>query len=236
MSFLNFFLRWNKSSTNRYSQLEKIIKYRFNNLRYIEQAFTHRSISPKPHQNYERLEFLGDSIIDIVVSKALMKEFPEGDEGFLTQKRSTLVQKDFLASMGKLLGLLSYLKIETTVNLDIEKIANKQLANLYESLIGALYLDGGLHPCKELILSTIWIHRIDAWKSTNFKGRLIEYCHSSLLSTPKFQISNITGPDHQKIFEVHVQIDDKIFPPGMGSNKKTAEQSAAQNTLEILTN
>jgi len=165
-----------------------------------------------------------------------MKEFPEGDEGFLTQKRSTLVQKDFLASMGKLLGLLSYLKIETTVNLDIEKIANKQLANLYESLIGALYLDGGLHPCKELILSTIWIHRIDAWKSTNFKGRLIEYCHSSLLSTPKFQISNITGPDHQKIFEVHVQIDDKIFPPGMGSNKKTAEQSAAQNTLEILTN
>ena len=236
MSFLNFFLRWNKSSTNRYSQLEKIIKYRFNNLRYIEQAFTHRSISPKPRQNYERLEFLGDAIIDIVVSNSLMKEFPEGDEGLLTQKRSTLVQKDFLASMGKLLGLLSYLKIETTVNLDIEKIANKQLANLYESLIGALYLDGGLHPCKELILSTIWIHRIDAWKSTNFKGRLIEYCHSSLLSTPKFQISNITGPDHQKIFEVHVQIDDKIFPPGMGSNKKTAEQSAAQNTLEILTN
>ena len=236
MSFLNFFLRRNKSSTNRYSQLEKIIKYRFNNLRYIEQAFTHRSISPKPRQNYERLEFLGDAIIDIVVSNSLMKEFPEGDEGLLTQKRSTLVQKDFLASMGKLLGLLSYLKIETTVNLDIEKIANKQLANLYESLIGALYLDGGLHPCKELILSTIWIHRIDAWKSTNFKGRLIEYCHSSLLSTPKFQISNITGPDHQKIFEVHVQIDDKIFPPGMGSNKKTAEQSAAQNTLEILTN
>ena len=119
---------------------------------------------------------------------------------------------------------------------EIEKIANKQQANLYESLIGALYLDGGLHPCKELILSTIWIHRIDAWKSTNFKGRLIEYCHSSALRAPKFQVSNITGPDHQKIFEVHVQIDDKIFPPGMGSNKKTAEQSAAQNTLAILTN
>ena len=118
----------------------------------------------------------------------------------------------------------------------IEKIANKQQANLYESLIGALYLDGGLQPCKELILCTIWTHRIEAWKSTNYKGRLIEYCHSSSLRAPKFQVSNITGPDHQKIFEVHVQIDDKIFPPGMGSNKKTAEQSAAQNTLEILTN
>ena len=236
MSFLNFFLRHKISTTNHYSQLEKKINYRFNNLKYLEQAFTHRSISPKPHQNYERLEFLGDSIIDIVVSKALMKEFPEGDEGLLTQKRSTLVQKEFLASMGKLLDLLSYLKIESTVNLDIEKIANKQQANLYESLIGALYLDGGLQPCKELILSTIWTHRIEAWKSMNYKGRLIEYCHSSSLRAPKFQVSNITGPDHQKIFEVHVQIDEKIFPPGMGSNKKTAEQSAAQNTLEILTN
>jgi len=165
-----------------------------------------------------------------------MKEFPEGDEGLLTQKRSTLVQKEFLASMGKLLDLLSYLKIESTVDLDIEKIANKQQANLYESLIGALYLEGGLQPCEELILCTIWTHRIEAWKSTNYKGRLIEYCHSSSLRAPKFQVSNITGPDHQKIFEVHVQIDDKIFPPGMGSNKKTAEQSAAQNTLEILTN
>ena len=169
MSFLNFFLRHKISTTNHYSQLEKKINYRFNNLKYLEQAFTHRSISPKPHQNYERLEFQGDSIIDIVVSKALMKEFPEGDEGLLTQKRSTLVQKEFLASMGKLLDILSYLKIESTVNLDIEKIANKQQANLYESLIGALYLDGGLQPCKELILSTIWTHRIAAWKSTNYK-------------------------------------------------------------------
>ena len=76
----------------------------------------------------------------------------------------------------------------------------------------------------------------EAWKVINYKGKLIEFCHSTSLSTPKFQVANITGPDHQKIFEVHVQIDGKIFPPGMGTNKKTAEQSAAQNTLEILRN
>jgi ribonuclease-3 len=145
-----------------------------------------------------------------------MKEFPEGDEGLLTQKRSTLVQKEFLASMGKLLDLLSYLKIESPVNLDIEKIANKQQANLYESLIGALYLDGGLQPCKELILSTIWTHRIEAWKSTNYKGRLIEYCHSSSLRAPKFQYQTKTFENFH--FCKKCNGLKKPFPVGLGIN------------------
>jgi len=235
LQFFNFFTR-RGNSNSVFSNLEKIINYKFINHEYLKQAFTHRSISPKPRENYERLEFLGDAIIDIVVSQALMMEFKEGDEGLLTQKRSALVKKEFLGTMGKLLQLLSYITIEPTVNLNIEKIAVKQQANLYEALIGAIYLDGGLQPCKYLILNTIWTHRHEAWKVINYKGRLIEFCHSTSLSTPKFQVANITGPDHQKIFEVHVQIDGKIFPPGMGTNKKTAEQSAAQNTLEILRN
>ena len=235
MQLFNFFTR-RGNSNGVFSNLEKIINYKFINHEYLKQAFTHRSISPKPRENYERLEFLGDAIIDIVVSQALMMEFKEGDEGLLTQKRSSLVKKEFLGTMGKLLQLLSYITIEQTVNLNIEKIAVKQQANLYEALVGAIYLDGGLQPCKYLILNTIWNHRHEAWKVINYKGKLIEFCHSSSLSTPKFQVANITGPDHQKIFEVHVQIDGKIFPPGMGTNKKTAEQSAAQNTLEILKN
>lgn len=235
MQFFNFFTR-RSNSNGVFSKLEKKINYKFINHKYLKQAFTHRSISPKPRENYERLEFLGDAIIDIVVSQALMIEFKEGDEGLLTQKRSTLVKKEFLGTMGKLLKLLSYITIEQTVNLNIEKIAVKQQANLYEALVGAIYLDGGLQPCKYLILNTIWTHRHEAWKVINYKGKLIEFCHSTSLSTPKFQVANITGPDHQKIFEVHVQIDGKIFPPGMGTNKKTAEQSAAQNTLEILKN
>ena len=233
MQFFNFFTR-RGNSNGVFSNLEKIINYKFINHEYLKQAFTHRSISPKPRENYERLEFLGDAIIDIVVSQALMMEFKEGDEGLLTQKRSSLVKKEFLGTMGKLLQLLSYITIEQSVNLNVEKIAVKQQANLYEALVGAIYLDGGLQPCKYLILNTIWTHRHEAWKVINYKGKLIEFCHSTSLSTPKFQVANITGPDHQKIFEVHVQIDGKIFPPGMGTNKKTAEQSAAQNTLEIL--
>lgn len=217
-----------------YTQLEKNINYSFKDYTYLYQAFTHRSKSANPKYNYERLEFLGDAVIDIIVSAELMVEFPEGDEGLLTQKRSALVQRSFLASMGAILNLLEYLNVEATVNLDNDKVAVKQLANLFESLVGAIYLDGGMKPAKNLILNTIWQHRKEAWKTVNFKGLLIEYCHAKNIKNPKFLISDVSGPDHQKLFEVHVKIGADIFPSGIGMEKKSAEQSAAQNALEIL--
>ncbi len=216
------------------SIIEKKCNYRFRNKRYLEQAFLHRSISSKPRENYERLEFLGDAVIDIVVSRELMREFPEGDEGILTQKRSALVQKNFLASMGILMNLLDFIKIESTVDIDQEKIAIKQSANLYEALIGAIFLDGGINPSKKIILKTIWANRLEAWKSVNHKGQLIEFCHIKQLSNPKFLVSDVSGPDHQKLFEVHVKIGDEIFPSGIGTSKKAAEQHAAQYAMEAL--
>ena len=216
------------------SIIEKKCNYRFRNKRYLEQAFLHRSISSKPRENYERLEFLGDAVIDIVVSRELMREFPEGDEGILTQKRSALVQKNFLASMGILMNLLDFIKIESTVDIDQEKIAIKQSANLYEALIGAIFLDGGINPSKKIILKTIWANRLEAWKSVNHKGQLIEFCHIKQLSNPKFLVSDVSGPDHQKLFEVHVKIGDEVFPSGIGTSKKAAEQHAAQYAMEAL--
>ena len=222
------------SQSNPFAALEKICKYRFKNRQYLTQAFTHRSISSQPRQNYERLEFLGDAVIDIVVSRELMREFPEGDEGVLTQKRSALVQKIFLATMGQLLKLLDFVQIESTVDLKEEKIAVKQSANLFEALIGAIYLDGGIEPAKQLILNSIWTHRHEAWKSVNYKGQLIELCHMKQIDNPKFLVSNVSGPDHQKLFEVHVKIGDEIYPSGIGTNKKSAEQHAAQHAMEVL--
>ncbi|CUV09096.1 Ribonuclease III [hydrothermal vent metagenome] len=222
------------SQSNPFAALEKICKYRFKNRQYLIQAFTHRSISNQPRQNYERLEFLGDAVIDIVVSRELMREFPEGDEGILTQKRSALVQKTFLATMGQLLKLLDFVQIESTVDLKEEKIAVKQSANLFEALVGAIYLDGGIEPAKQLILNSIWTHRHEAWKSVNYKGQLIELCHMKQIDNPKFLVSNVSGPDHQKLFEVHVKIGDEIFPSGIGTNKKSAEKHAAQHAMEVL--
>lgn len=222
------------SQSNPFAALEKICKYRFKNRQYLIQAFTHRSISNQPRQNYERLEFLGDAVIDIVVSRELMREFPEGDEGVLTQKRSALVQKIFLATMGQLLKLLDFVQIESTVDLKEEKIAVKQSANLFEALVGAIYLDGGIEPAKQIILNSIWTHRHEAWKSVNYKGQLIELCHMKQIDNPKFLVSNVSGPDHQKLFEVHVKIGDEIYPSGIGTNKKSAEQHAAQHAMEVL--
>ena len=232
MALFDFIFRRFKS--HRLSKLEKSINYYFRNHYYLKQAFTHRSISSQPRENYERLEFLGDAVIDIVVSRELMREFPEGDEGLLTQKRSALVQKSFLASMGQLLNLIEYLIIEETVDLNEEKIATKQSANLYEALVGAIYLDRGIEPAKKLILETIWTQRTQAWKSVNYKGQLIELCHLKQLENPKFLVSNVSGPDHQKLFEVHVKIGDEIFPSGIGTNKKKAEQNAAQFAMDAL--
>ena len=184
---MNFFIKLKQffiDRTESVSSIEKKINYIFHNKDYIRQAFTHKSLDTSPRKNYERLEFLGDAVLDIIVSRELMREFPEGDEGLLTQRRASLVQKPFLATIGHLLDLMDHLKIEHSVNLNIEKIADKQLANLFEALIGAMYLDGGIEPCRRLILDTIWAHKEEAWKSTNYKGKLIEYCNSHEIKNP----------------------------------------------------
>ncbi|GIR88777.1 MAG: ribonuclease 3 [Candidatus Neomarinimicrobiota bacterium] len=216
------------------SILEKKINYIFHNKDYLNQAFTHKSLNTEPRKNYERLEFLGDAVIDIIVSRELMRDFPEGDEGLLTQRRAALVQKPYLASIGHLLDLMDYLMIEKSVNLEIEKIAEKQQANLFEALIGAIYLDGGIEPCRKLILETVWTYRHEAWKTTNFKGKLIEYCHSKNIENPLFLVKDITGPDHQRTFEIQVKIGSRKYSSGMGTNKKTAEQTAAKLALEEM--
>ena len=234
---MNFFIKLKQffiDRTESVSSIEKKINYIFHNKDYIRQAFTHKSLDTSPRKNYERLEFLGDAVLDIIVSRELMREFPDGDEGLLTQRRASLVQKPFLATIGHLLDLMDHLKIEHSVNLNIEKIADKQLANLFEALIGAMYLDGGIDPCRRLILDTIWAHKEEAWKSTNYKGKLIEYCHSHEIENPVFLVKDISGPDHQKTFEIQVKIGSKTYASGLGTNKKTAEQTAAQLALEEL--
>ena len=140
---MNLFVKLKQFFLDRSSSVypvEKKINYIFHNKDYLNQAFTHKSLDTSPRSNYERLEFLGDAVIDIIVSRELMREFPEGDEGLLTQRRASLVQKPFLAQIGQLLDLMDHLKIESSVDLKIEKIAEKQIANLDSSLKGETFL------------------------------------------------------------------------------------------------
>lgn len=174
-------------------------------------------------------------MIDIIISRELMRHYPEGDEGLLTKKRAALVQQSFLARIGNMLDLSDNLNVESSVDLTNEKVALKQQANLVEALIGAVYLDGGIKPAKKIILDTIWKYRIEAWKTINYKGQLIEYCHANANNNPKFHLVNVSGPDHQKMFEVQVTINGHDYPTGVGTDKKSAEQSAAQMALDSLT-
>lgn len=223
-------------SKHKFTKLEDILHYRFQNRQLLSTAFTHRSVNSNPKENYERLEYLGDAVLDMIVSDLVIKEFPEGNEGLLTKKRSALVQQSFLSQMGKTLKLLGYISIDSTVDITKKKVAAKQEANLFESLIGGLFLDGGVKPCARLIKNTIWAYRLEAWKSLNYKGLLIEYCHSNGNKPPVFQVANITGPEHEKLYEVHVSIDNQTYPSGFESNKKAAEQAAAELALNILQN
>jgi len=224
-----------KSTLVPHPEITKTIGYQFKKPDYLEQALTHRSVTPEPRKNYERLEFLGDAVIDIIISRELMRHYPEGDEGLLTKKRAALVQQSFLARIGNMLDLSDNLNVESSVDLTNEKVALKQQANLVEALIGAVYLDGGIKPAKKIILDTIWKYRIEAWKTINYKGQLIEYCHANANNNPKFHLVNVSGPDHQKTFEVQVTINGHDYPTGVGTDKKSAEQSAAQMALDSLT-
>ena len=225
--------RFSNNNSNL-SSLQRKLNYFFRKQEYIVQAVTHKSVSTEPRENYERLEFLGDAIIDHVISEILIREFPQGDEGLLTQKRSALVQKSFLAITGERMNLLEYLTVRGSVDLTQKKVSINQLANMYESIIGAVYLDGGIVPCKRIIEKTLWCHRIEAWESVNYKGRLIEECHSHQLKPPRFMVESTKGPEHRKIFQVAVTIGKERFAPGIADNKKTAEQEAARIALEAL--
>lgn len=216
------------------SHLQQKLGYFFSNPDLLVQSLTHKSVDSDPRKNYEQLEFLGDAIIDHIVSKHLLVEFPGSNEGLLTRKRSALVQKTFLAKVGRSLGLLQYVSIDPSVDLTHEKVSQNQFANVFEAMIGAIYLDGGIKPCERLLEKTILNRREEAWRSINYKGLLIEYCQANQMEVPRFLVKKTTGPQHQKVFEVTVRLGQRTFPSGKGETKKAAEQQAAKMALESV--
>lgn len=224
------FIRHNPNLT----RLQTSLGYFFDSEALIDQALTHKSVDPNTRRNYERLEFLGDAVIDDIISQHLLKEFPESNEGFLTQKRSALVQRTFLAVMGERLALQQFIKVEMNVDMENDKVSQKQLANVFEALVGAIYLDGGLEPCRTLVANTLWKHRNESWQSINYKGILQEYCGANSLGNPNFSVTDTSGPEHEKTFEVTVTVGSRTFPAGTGKTKKAAEQEAAEIALSFI--
>ena len=136
-------------------RFENRIQYRFYNTYYLEKALTHRSVKNHYEGNYERLEFLGDAIIDHVVSLWLFKKYVQCDEGTLTKKRAELVNREFLAMLGKNLQVTEVIKFDSGVNINDEKVANNIAADVYEAIVGAIYLDGGYEDATAFITRTL---------------------------------------------------------------------------------
>ncbi len=223
--------------TNKLNKLSQKLKLQFNTSLLYAKALTHRSYLEKKTElikSNERLEFLGDAVLGVIVAETLFAKFPNEDEGFLTKTRSHIVDKNALYESATRLGLKEFLLYDKRFIKDSEQGIKTILADCFEALIGAIYLDQGIEAAKSFILKWAIKPNIESGKyqiDNNFKGQLLEFTHSVKLSPPCYSIITADGPDHKKEFIVEVKIDEIPYGQGTGKSKKSAEQVAAKNTL-----
>ena len=208
-----------------YFKLEKKIDYKFKNKNLLVQCLTHKSFNKI--KNNEKIEFLGDRVLGLVIAKKLLEIYPEEKEGILDKKFSSLVNKKTCLSIGKSLNLEKYILIFKN-NLKSMKIEDKVIADSCESLIGAIYMDKGFSTVEDFVL-TFWKKNIDESKITQIdaKTKLQEFSLKKYKKLPKYKIISNTGPRHKPIFKVGVKLHNTEFYFAVGKSKKDAEQNAA---------
>jgi len=223
-----------------FSILEKKLGLKFKNKDLLKQAFTHRSYlneNPDFHLNHnERLEFLGDAVIELIVTEQLYKEYPEKTEGDLTNWRAALVNAKMLSSVAEELGFNDFLLLSRGENKELGKARAYILANTFEAFLGALYLDSGYKPCDEFIKNHLLKNLPDIIQSGSYKdakSKFQEEAQERNSITPSYKVIKESGPDHEKQFTVGVYLDKELVAEGNGSSKREAEEAAAQLALEV---
>ncbi|MBS0357835.1 MAG: ribonuclease III [Proteobacteria bacterium] len=214
-----------------YKKLADSLGYSFTDINLLEMALSHRSVSGT---NNERLEFLGDSIVNYLIAEALFHQYGEAKEGDLSRLRSNLINGDTLAEIAKEFRMGDYLRLGPGELKSGGKQRTSILADAMEAVIAAIYLDGGMPACKERVLK--WYgSRLNFKTDSNIKDaktRLQEYLQSKRLPLPKYSVSSISGEAHDQVFHVNCEIAElKIKVRGVGTNRRKAEQSAAEKAL-----
>lgn len=236
-SIRNIFNSQSKENGDFFMAISKILKFKPNTLQHYQTAFTHRSMNIKDGKghiiNYERLEFLGDAMLSAVIAHHLYKEVPGGDEGYLTKMRSKVVSREHLNELGKDLGL---------INLVQSKIPKGQFGdnihgNLFEALIGAIYLDQGYKKCdkfiqKRVINPYVDIEKLEG-KVISYKSLLIEWCQKEK-KIFDYNVYEDTGNDDVKHFSVKLSIDKKVIAKARATSKKKAEEKASKRAFFAL--
>ena len=215
--------------------LQKSLDYQFKNKDLIIEALTHKSY--KKQYNNERLEFLGDAVLDLIIGEYLFKKFPTVDEGELSKLRASLVNEKGLEKLAKKINLGKYIFISLAEENNNGRDKPSLLSNAFEAVIGAIYLESGLNKATEIVLKLLEevYPQIDL-KSIfkDYKTTLQELTQAEFGTTPEYTMLRTFGPDHKKEFEIEVGIKEKKFAVAKGKSKKDAQQKAAKKALEIL--
>ncbi|MDE6024865.1 MAG: ribonuclease III [Lachnospiraceae bacterium] len=221
----------------KYKKLEAVIGYKFKDKGLLDIAFTHKSYINeticKRGESYERFEFLGDAILEFLVSDFLFREYPDKTEGELTKFRASLVCEFTLCKLARQLSLGDYGYFSKGERLTGGRDRDSILCDMFESVLGALFLDGGLEPAKAFVYKFLLNDIEHKQLFSDSKTKLQEYAQKNGV-TLRYETLNEDGPEHNKQFAVQVYIGDKAFSKGIGHSRKAAEQQAAYESLKQL--
>ncbi len=220
----------------RVRSCERDIGYRFRKPQVLLQALTHSSIKTEDNPSNERLEFLGDSVLGLVMTEFLYNFFQDHNEGELTQIKSVVVSTNTLAAESERLNLHEYYSVGKGVKRR-QKMPRSLLANVFEAVVAAIYRDSGLETARRFVLGNLYHHVLTVAHNRherNFKSILQQLAQKELGLTPTYRVVTEKGPDHLKWFEVVAVIGDRQYLSGGGRSKKEAEQLAARESLRKL--
>ena len=215
---------------------QAVLRYRFLDPMYLREALTHASGANHRLVSNERLEFLGDAILGAIVCELLFRKFPEYLEGELTRIKSVVVSRRTCAKISQDLGLEEFLVLGKGMGSQ-DETPSSVLADLFESLIGAIYLDGGMEAAKRFIVRHIEAEvdaAVEGSGGVNYKSSLQQVAQRRFGETPTYPLLDEKGPDHSKCFKISAQDGRQRFAPAWGRNKKDAEQRAAMNALSQI--
>ncbi len=215
---------------------EDLTGYRFQDGELLSLALTHSSVADSRLESNERMEFLGDAVLGLVVCQELYERYDDLLEGQMTKIKSSVVSRRTCAEVTEALGLCELLYLGKGMPTP-ERLPQSVSAAVFESLIGGIYLDGGLSPAREFILAHLLSFIEEAFENEhqrNFKSVLQQVAQRRWSTTPEYHLLDEKGPDHSKCFEVAVSIAGRHFSSAWGMSKKEAEQEAARRALEEL--
>lgn len=228
-------------------QLESILQTKINNISIFKQALIHRSIIPLLHKKIdlqinfqlfcnERLEFIGDSVYNFVISDYLFHKHPLKDEGQLSSYRAKFINRAIMGEVARKIGLGKLIQVSNNTRKMIEMGNLNVLSNLLEAIVGAIYIDSGFKSAQQFILHKLIPLLIaeHPYEIQNYKSELMEFVQSKGMSFPTYQVLGEIGPDHQKTFLVGAYVEGKLMATAIANSKKEAEQTAAKKVLELI--